>query len=276
MDDERNTEPIPRYQMNWAEFKHHILETKAVRRAGEPIYRGQCNSSWRLQPSLQRLTPPVSHDSYVASIVPEAYRLLGGYLDADLDLAKAAELNRFLGVLQHHGFPTPLLDWTRSPYIAAYFAFSDLTFASPTHDCVTVWMLNATFTVEFFRQHGSVAPYEMVTPHHRCNSRLLAQDGLFTRSLSEQPLDGALAAGMQEHGHPGLLQRFDMPVFEARRALADLALMGLHPGTLFPGIDGACRWLKQAFFMENTYLPSPRVQALLAAVASPHRGGAME
>ncbi len=40
----------------------------------------------------------------------------------------------FLAYLRHLGFPSPLLDWTRSPYIAAFFAFNG---ASTRHEGAT-------------------------------------------------------------------------------------------------------------------------------------------
>ena len=39
------------------------------------------------------------------------------------DVLHKLDAYEFLVFLRQYGFPSPLLDWTRSPYIAAYFAF---------------------------------------------------------------------------------------------------------------------------------------------------------
>ena len=70
--------------------------------------------------------------------------------------------------LRHHGFPSPLLDWSRSLYIAAYFAFRSAT--KPKQGKVSVYMFSEQPTN--FKSSGGghpqirrIGPY--VTTHRR-------------------------------------------------------------------------------------------------------------
>ena len=125
----------------WEEFEaaiSSIYEKLELRRketrfyVSDPIYRGQENGSWKLETTLERLVPgDYGKEDYYLNML----RIKDGvesYTDKSWPLAKEYKEGKsstppmgyeFMIYLRHHGFPSPLLDWSQSPYVAAFFAF---------------------------------------------------------------------------------------------------------------------------------------------------------
>jgi len=113
----------------------------------EWVYRGQSNSDWGLRTSLERFTERELGNSDQPLAIVKYFQKLFSAITAINSLTEnrfpqfmppdAPDKTHFsdstkwypiLGLLyyaRHHGFPTPLLDWSKSYYVAAFFAFRD-------------------------------------------------------------------------------------------------------------------------------------------------------
>lgn len=116
-------------------FNSDIANNLSQKSDNTPYFRGQCNERWPLQTTLERYSPNKNYSSeeyfkLLETIKPriEAYTSKRWNLP---EFSKKEALNslpptgyNFMVYCRHHGFPSPLLDWSKSPYVASYFAFT--------------------------------------------------------------------------------------------------------------------------------------------------------
>ena len=231
---------------HWSEFSQFVSERLLQRAAF--VYRGQSHADWPLVSSLDRLEERYPQSKSDAGRHPE--RELPRLSEAShLDAFKRAIAGRrggnpppltddqYWALGQHHGLATPLLDWTRSPFVAMFFAFEQEADPEPPHRGVYAL---STAAIE----SGSAMPQDakVISLISNDNRRLIHQGGLFLKMPRHTDLDSYVRqrfAGERQ----AILIKVSIPSADRHGCLIMLNKMNINRMTLFPDIDGAAKYV---------------------------------
>ncbi|MFT6905963.1 MAG: hypothetical protein ACJAS1_002626 [Oleiphilaceae bacterium] len=241
---------------SWDEFTW-FLKDKAHR---QWLFRGQSNYEWKLSSSLQRVfdeaeglktIQATNHYksncelNLLGSFKSHAHLYLNHLPSPEDDLS-------WLSLMQHHGAPTRLLDFTYSAYVALYFALES------GQDDASIYCLNqsairsdqTTITssdqLEMFADILKLSlnskNYLMSFSPVFSNSRLLNQQGLFvttntlSKNLEQVVLDYKIELGDYV--------KLRIPASLRYEGLNLLSKMNVTTSHIYPGLDGFCKGMK--------------------------------
>lgn len=245
--------------LDWETFEQKVKELRAKYRSESSplLFRGQGNSEWPLTTTLERsgaerMLFTEYYQLICASMGPEVktfagvdvptydHKLCEPYRNSDL-LYEVGDIfpmpvYRYMAYLRHFGFPSPLLDWSRSPFVAAFFAFRN--------ELPTEKVQNRSVFVYCERPEGQkggklgeprirqIGPYVQTHERHfrqRCDYTIC---GSFDENYGWR-FDSHQTVFDSELPRQDYLWKFDLPSSEREKILAALNDYNLNAFSLF-------------------------------------------
>ncbi len=263
---------------NWNQLNEELFKdwwTPRIGRFRAPLaFRGLSDVNYKLETTLMRL------GGNYRKVEPHLLKNFKKYAGKDVtkysgqDLARFNTIWHWLIVGQHHGLPTRLLDWTYSPLVALYFSVAN----NLSNTDGVIWIVDfikavkllpdkvknflikddsRVFSIDLLEdifsgkiealqnlENISEKDYVIFLEPPSIDDRIINQFGLF--SFMSSP-DLIMDDWLNNHKDPQLWRKIVIPADLKVEILDKLGQSNISARTMFPGLDGICKWLKMYY-----------------------------
>jgi hypothetical protein len=260
----------------WSEFKscvnHMVSTSKKSIFEREWIFRG-ISTNMCLETTIERIAK--NWGIQLTSLPTIEHELIREFSRKAYDFGirmppEKPDTFWWVSLMQHHGAPTRLLDWTFSPYVAAYFALErilgnqkedaavwavqkqwidqakkNIDNAKHSHDSIDKSELNS---VDFlFDGQETKDPYILQVNSLYLHERLAVQQGVFLcpADVTKSFMDNF--SGLSDWQNPEKVVKLIIPRHCLEEAMWDLQKMNITRTSLFPDLDGFAGSLRTRF-----------------------------
>jgi hypothetical protein len=240
------------------------------------LFRGHSSEEWLLKSSLERLLEPIGWTSDFAKTC-EDVAYIQFHSKAHLYVSKEILPNSklaWLAMMQHHGVPTRLLDFTVSPFFALFFAFDGLKLEKS--DNCAIWALDYRSLMKsvliyikgqdnnFKMSYNDVQKqqdevFETVIDKNSYDVLWTTEPGIFNLRLERQKGSFLLSGNigkrisdlLPEFFSKDTLKKIIIPASLSNKIYLVLEQMGINNSRLFSDIDGLGKDIKNELFQET-------------------------